>query len=224
VATILTLQVGPAQTHAEVSPANPRGQEWFTGIFKSPVAGPLWLDKINLAEDDQADRINHGGVDKAVLAYGIDRYDYWRSVLPDVAWVNGGFGENFTISEQTEDNVCIGDIYAIGEGENAARVQVSQPRTPCYKLARRWGVKDLTACVQVNGYGGWYLRVLQEGEVVPGMALHLLERPYPQWTIAQVHEVANGDDPEQDLALAACEALSEGWRVWLVKRAQKQAE
>ncbi len=94
------------------------------------------------------DRKHHGGPDKAVLAYAASHYERWRR-HPDLPGIGpGGFGENFTMSQQDEDKVCIGDIYQVGE----AWIQVSQPRLPCWKLDRRWGVKGLARRVGDAGY------------------------------------------------------------------------
>jgi MOSC domain-containing protein YiiM len=114
-----------------------------------------------------------GGVEKAVLAYAAEHYPSWRSPLnlPDLSY--GAFGENFTVANQTEPSICIGDIYDIGE----AQVQASQPRQPCWKLSRRWRIRNLALQVQTTGQTGWYFRVLKEGIVAPGMELVLRDRP-----------------------------------------------
>lgn len=183
---------------------------WTTGFFKEPVEGPVWLGRTNLAGDGQADRENHGGPDKAVLAYSADHYPLWRAELnrPDLPY--GAFGENFTIAGLSEETVCIGDVYAIGE----VRVQVSQPRQPCWKIARRWRIKDLTARVRETGRTGWYLRVLEEGYVEAGLPVALLERPFPRWTVAHATEIMHHrrENPEAAAELAACPFLSAVWR------------
>lgn len=84
-----------------------------------------------------------------------------------------------------EDSVCSGDIYALGD----VRVQVSQPRTPCWKLSRRWQLEDLSAQVEAIARGGWYLKVLVEGAVKAGIPVTLMERPFPQWSVAQAFKV-----------------------------------
>ncbi|HEX8904255.1 MAG TPA: MOSC domain-containing protein, partial [Longimicrobiaceae bacterium] len=114
--------------------------------------------------------------------------------------------ENFTVEGLDEATVCIGDVYAVGE----ARVQVSQPRIPCWKIARRWGIRDLSARVQRTRRTGWYLRVLDEGEVAPGDAITLLERPHPEWTIARANAAiyTRPRDADEILALAAVPALA----------------
>lgn len=200
-----------------------RDRAWESGIFKQPVEGPVWLGRLNLHGDAQADLQNHGGPDRPILAYCAGHYAYWREALPDIAWVYGGFGENLTVTHLNEQEVCIGDVYTIGP----ARVQVSQPRQPCWKLARRWNQTDLTARVQQTGYSGWYMRVLEEGHIEAGMTLDLLERPYPEWTIVRTTAVLRASVRATDVAagegarLAECPALSDDWRGYLTDKARK---
>ena len=213
---IVSLQVGlPADRHY-ANDVDGEGQVWRSGIFKTPVEGAVYLGKENFAGDRQADLKNHGGPDKAVLMYGAGHYDYWRRVLPQLDWVYGGFGENLTVTEMTEDKVALGDVYAIG----SVRIEVSQPRHPCWKLARRWQQKDLAARVQENRFGGWYVRVLQEGSVEAGQKLTLLERPYPEWTISRVFDIIyNLDrDVDESLALAHCPAYAHKMRDSILKK------
>ena len=161
------------------------GKPWRTGFFKKAVTEPVWLGATNLAGDGQADLAHHGGPHKAVCVYPACHYPYWRQTLgmPDLC--GGDFGENFTVEDLAESQVCIGDTWAIGD----ATVQVSQPRQPCWKLARRWDAKDLAVQVQQTGRTGWYFRVLVEGLVQAGMSLSLIERPHPRWTIATANQL-----------------------------------
>jgi len=183
---------------------------WVTGFFKSPVTEQVWLGRTGLAGDGQADGKNHGGPDKAVLAYAADHYPLWHAELNRSDLSYGAFGENFTIAGLSEETVCIGDVFAIGP----VRVQVSQPRQPCWKIARRWRIKDLTARVLSTGRTGWYFRVLVEGYVRPGLPVALIERPFPHWTVARASEVMHRrrDDPAAAAELAACPLLSASWR------------
>ncbi len=182
---------------------------WESGIFKYPVSGPVWLDSLNLAGDGQQDLHNHGGPYRAALAYGAVHYPVWRETLGhDLPY--GAFGENFTVTELTEATVCLGDVYALGE----ARLQVAQPRRPCWKLARRWGIKDLTARVAEKGWGGWYHQVLQTGYVQAGDTYRLLERPYPQYPISLLNDLIaeRHQDRRACAGLAEVEALTPSWR------------
>lgn len=205
--TILSIQVGKPATHGadHISP-----KSWQSGIFKTSVNGRVFLDTLNLEGDGQHDLRNHGGPFRAVLAYGAAHYPVWQAELERDHLPYGSFGENFTISELTEDTVCIGDIYAVGE----ARLQVAQPRWPCWKLARRNGIKDLAARVEAKGWGGWYHKVLQTGYVQAGDTYQLLERPYPDFPILRLNDLIaeRVKDREACRQLAAMPELSLGWR------------
>ena len=213
---IISLQVGLPTERQYDNNSDGEGKVWRSAIFKAPVEGAVYLRKENFDGDRQTDLKNHGGPDKAVLMYAASHYDYWRRVLPHLDWVYGGFGENLTVTDMNEDKVSLGDIYAIGD----VRIEVSQPRHPCWKLARRWQQRDLTARVQRNGFGGWYVRVLEEGSVEAGQKLTLLERPYPEWTISRVFDIIyNLDrDVEESFALAHCPAYARQMRAMILQR------
>ena len=127
--TLLRIHIGRAATRVDEAGDNP----WTSAIVKSPVTGSIRLGSTGLDGDEQADRSVHGGPDKAVLAYSADHYPAWRQELGIEPFEFGAFGENFTVAGLTESTVCVGDDYVIGD----ARVQVSQQRQPCWKLARR---------------------------------------------------------------------------------------
>ena len=205
---LVSLQVGLPERRGVEGSRDPRTTAWTSGIFKEPVEGPVMLRRLNFDGDRQADLEVHGGPDKAVLAYGDGHYPGWREELR-VDMKPGAFGENLTIRGLDEQSVCIGDTYEIGE----ARVQVSQPRLPCWKLARKWGLPDLPARVVKSVRGGWYFRVLREGHVTRGDRVTLIERPFARWTIARVFDAyIHGTDAETAAALADCPLLAEGWR------------
>ena len=182
-----------------------------SAIWKQPVLLPLDLGLEGLAGDQQANRRVHGGRDKAVCVYPAEHAVYWRETLGVPEWGPGAVGENFTVDGQTETSVCLGDIYDVG----TARVQVSQPRSPCQTLARRWQRPDLPKRVVQSGYSGWYLRVLRVGRVESGAALTLVTRPHPAWTIARVNDVSYGLVPsvgaDDVRALAALPELADAW-------------
>lgn len=206
-ATILSIQVGLPAEHGADTISN---KTWESGIFKFPVTGRVWLDELNLAGDGQQDLNNHGGPYRAVLGYGAVHYPVWRDELARADLPYGAFGENLTLSDLTEETVCLGDVYAVGE----TRLQVAQPRQPCWKLARRWGIKDLTARVEARGWGGWYHRVLQTGYIEAGDTYELLERPYPAYPISRLNALLRGREVnvEAFAELAGIAELSPGWR------------
>lgn len=213
---LLSLQVGLPRLLGKPGTNDPSERLWSTGIFKEPVTGPVWLGRTNLTGDGQADLTVHGGPDKAVLVYSAEHYSAWRAELKRDDFTFGAFGENFTIAGLDEDKVCVGDIYEIGE----SRVQVSQPRQPCWKLARKWNLPRLPARVVATGRSGWYLRVLREGHVAVNQPVTLVAREFPNWTIQRVSEIIYNleENREEAARLAQCEALAEGLRCHLAER------
>jgi len=135
-----------------------------TGIFKSPVAGKLKARRLNLDGDEQADLTVHGGPDKAVYAYPIEQYEYWKKAMPERELEWGMFGENLTVSGFNEDSVCIGDRLKIG----TTLFAVTQPRIPCYKLGIRFDDETIIKRFYKSGKWGFYLSVLEEGEIETG--------------------------------------------------------
>ncbi|MBI1760571.1 MAG: MOSC domain-containing protein [Acidobacteria bacterium] len=212
---LLSLQLGKPRTYGDKDAADYYEKKWRTAIFRAPVAGSVWLSRTTLVGDQVANRRFHGGPDKAVNVYPSEHLAHWRVALQlDMQF--GAFGENFSTAGLDESEVCISDVYRIGD----AVLQVSQPRQPCAKLARRWRLKDFAAQVIAAGKTGWYLRVIQEGAVEAGMSIELVERPHPEWTIAAANDVIyrGRQDAAAMQVLAACPALSAAWRDELQKR------
>jgi MOSC domain-containing protein YiiM len=218
VGTIISLQVGQPQTVGSRESSDRFDEAWTTGFFKLPVTAPVWLGTTNLNGDGQADLKNHGGPEKAVNVYPVEHYPYWQQVLGETKFPFGSFGENFTTEGLLETEVYLGDIFEVGE----ALVQVSQPRQPCWKLARRWRKNDLALLVQESGRTGWYFRVIKEGTVQAGSRLILVERPCPEWTVASANDVMHRwtDDIQAAQRLAVCPALAVRWRETLNKRVE----
>lgn len=219
--TVLSIQVGAPREHGSAGAPDPMDRPWTTAFFKEPVMGPVHVGVMGLEGDGQADLRVHGGPEKAVLAYAAAHYPLWREELGLGEMPYGGFGENLTVAGQDEAGVCIGDVYSVG----TARVQVAQPRGPCWKIARRWRVRDLALRVQQTGRTGWYFRVLEEGSVEAGDSLTLLDRPHPEWTIARANAVlyAKPADVAALVALAECVSLTPAKRESLRRWAEDHA-
>lgn len=218
---IQSIQVGlPLSENADS--ATPAQRPWTTGIFKLPVLGPVWLGRHNLQGDGQADLVHHGGADKAVCAYSAEHRPYWQTILPPDQLRGGAFGENFTLEQLTEADVCIGDVFSVG----SAVVQISQPRQPCWKLARRWHIHDLALRLERTGFTGWYFRVLQEGQVDVHQHLQLIDRPCPEWTVAAANRIMHHERKNRAAAerLSLCPFLSSNWQQTMRQRALSQAE
>ena len=167
-------------------------EEVWTGGAKRPVPKAA-LRPLGFDGDGQADTVNHGGVDKAVCVYPFDHYAHWESVF-ERALEPGAFSENLTVSGAVETGVCIGDVFRVGE----AVIQVSQPRTPCGKLAGKNGQRLLTKWVGQTGYTGYYMRVLSEGLVSVGDAFELAEIHPDRIPVAAVNDIVFGRSEDAD--------------------------
>ncbi|NEX77965.1 MOSC domain-containing protein [Bacillus thermocopriae] len=212
--------VGQPKTVGTKDAVHPMDREWTSAIFKEPVKGPVWVGKTGLAGDGQFDLQHHGGPEKAVFAYSVENYTYWQKELGKLEIGPGGMGENFLMENVTEDMISIGDTFQIGE----AVVQVSQPRQPCWKPARRFKIKTFALLIQNTGRTGWYFRVLEEGQVKEEQTFKLVERPCPQWTIQKCNQILHAKNPdfEEMRKLAHCEFLAPGMRETLVTRVEKR--
>lgn len=217
-AILRSIQVGTPKSYGFEDAVDAHDKPWTTGFFKTPIEGPVFVGTKNLADDGQADLKNHGGIDKAVLAYSADHYPKWRDELgvPDMPY--GAFGENLTIAGLSEESVYIGDIFRIG----TVTFEVSQPRQPCWKLARRWRMHELVRLVVHNGRSGWYLRVLEQGWIEAQMPVILIERPNHAWSIARTNEILHHrkTDLALTLELADVPGLADSWVEELRERAQ----
>lgn len=215
------MQVGTPLRYGSPTAERPEERQWESSFFRVPSREPRWLYTTHLAGNEQSDKKNHGQPGQAVLLYAAAHYPRWREELgrPEVG--PGGFGENFTIAGLSEATACIGDTYAIG----AARIRVTGPRYPCWKIERRWGLPGLTARVAATGRTGWYCGVVQEGLVEPDAPVLLLDRPYPQWNVALVNDFGHDRNHDRDTAraLAACPLLAGWWQELVVQRASRQA-
>ena len=202
IGTVQTVQTGV------VAPLGPDGVP--SGFVKRPVAGPVELRRLGLAGDAQADLRVHGGPDKAVYAYAAAHYPTWAADFPQHAGrlEPGVFGENLTLAGLVEADLCAGDIHAIG----TARLQVCQPRQPCFKFALRFEDNRMPRAMVRNGRSGWYYRVLEEGVLQAGDAVRLVGRPHPDLRFTRLIDiVVHGTTSAEELGvLAAAEGVA-GW-------------
>ncbi|WP_028401659.1 MOSC domain-containing protein [Ectobacillus panaciterrae] len=190
-------------------------KEIKTGIFKFQINAPVYLGKLNFNGDGQADLVHHGGVEKAVCVYSYEHYPYWEREL-SCEIVYGAFGENLTVKGMLEKDVCIGDIYKLGE----AVVQVSQPRQPCYKLAKRYNMADLPVRFQNTGYTGFYFRVLKEGWVPEHPSIELIQRHLKGVTIEFANKIMHHakENIEGIHQILEVDELSSNWRQTFTNR------
>jgi MOSC domain-containing protein YiiM len=190
-----------------------------TGIFKEPVNGRVMLRTLNLDGDGQADLIGHGGIYKAAYAYSVENYDNWKRELGGTDFAFGQFGENFTVEGMTEDEIHVGDVFRVGD----ALVEVTQPRVPCYKLGIKMGLSRFEKKFLANCRVGFYLRVLQEGEVGAGDSIDRLKTDPERMTVREICHLLYFDSGNLEGARKALRihALSPGWRQSFEERVTK---
>jgi len=194
----------------EVIGASRWGKPIRSGIVKQPVtATSISLEALNLDGDRQADLRVHGGPDKAVYAYPVEHLPLWNEEL-GTDFGPGTFGENLTTAGWLEDEVRIGDVWAWGQ----ARLQVSQPRSPCYKLATVTGRPDLLKRFVRGGRTGWYLRVLQAATVPVAGPIQVIERHPAGISVLLAHRATLPGvlDRSEVEAVARVDALAADWR------------
>ncbi len=196
-----------------------KGKKIITGIYKTPVEGPIFLNRESVSKDHIADRKVHGGVHKACYLFSAKEYPYWKSLYPQLAWNWGMFGENLTIDSLDEAKVCIGDIYQIGSAE----VEVSQPREPCFKLGIRFDNQEILMQFIERSCPGTYVRVLNEGEVRPGDSMNLKSRPPHELTVKDFFTLlfSKEKDPKILQMALSNEALPEKKRIKLKRYIKK---
>jgi MOSC domain-containing protein YiiM len=206
--TVLVLYAGRAGTLA-----TPTGVV-ETAIAKQPVAGRVRVDAGGLPGDEHVFH-SHGGPDRALCVYPSEHYAHWG------ATVHPAFGENITAAGVLETETRIGELWRIG----TAVVQVSQPRSPCAKVAARLGIPDLVMRARRARFTGLHLRVVEPGELAAGDAIERLERPDHGITVADA-VAARFDaapDPALVAAVLALPALAEEWRVKTAPRLARAA-
>ncbi|WP_027006299.1 MOSC and FAD-binding oxidoreductase domain-containing protein [Conexibacter woesei] len=188
------------------------GETVRTAIWKEPVDGPRMVRRINVDGDDQADRKGHGGEHRAVFVYQIEAYNYWQEQLGRDDFTYGQFGENFTIegSAFADDAVCIGDRWRIGK----ALFEVTQPRVTCFRLGIRMNVPEMAALVVAHHRPGFYLRVIEEGEVQAGDIINKVADGPERLTVADVDALLYLPHRSREKLQRALRipALSEGWK------------
>jgi MOSC domain-containing protein YiiM len=198
-----------------VNVARPRaiqvgGREVKTGIYKEPVTGRVPVRRHNLDGDAQADLRVHGGEHKAVYAYPFEHYPQWEHELGRSGFTPGMFGENLTVSGATEEMICVGDTLRIG----TAVLQVTHPRTPCFKLAHKFGRPQFIKEFLLSGRSGYYLRIVDEGELGAGDAIEFVSRDPQRVTVRGLLGLTDLKEINLDLAARAMqvEALPASWR------------
>ena len=198
----------------------PREVEWkgrkvLTGIFKSPVHARVPVRRLNIDGDGQADPTVHGGPDKAVYAYPSEHYGPWREQLGREL-TPGNFGENLTTEGLLEDAVHIGDEFRVG----TARLVVTQPRLPCFKLGIRFDDPGMVKTFLQARKPGIYFAVLEEGAVGPGDSIERLAEDKSRITVAEMFRLVLDRDPDPAALrrLLGVPSLAAVWKTTLEER------
>jgi ferredoxin-NADP reductase/MOSC domain-containing protein YiiM len=166
--------------------------------------------RLDVDGDAQGDLQGHGGEHRAVLVYQVESYRYWERQLGRGPWDPGQFGENFTVEGLADDEVCIGDRYRIG----GALFEVTQPRVTCFRVGIRMGEPRMAALLVAHRRPGFYLRVIEEGEVGAGDDIVRVARGPEEMTVAEIDELLYLPGHPRDRLERALRipALSAGWQ------------
>jgi len=187
-----------------------QGKAVHTAIWKAPVQGRRMVRRLNIDGDGQGDLAGHGGEHRAVFVYQIASYHYWQSRLGRSDFTYGQFGENFTVEGLSDTEVCIGDRYRIG----GAVFEVTQPRVTCYRVGIRMNEPQMAALLVAHGRPGFYLRVLEEGEVEGGDEVHQVAAGPEHMTVSEINALLYlpGHAKSRLKQALRIPALSAGWR------------
>ncbi|MEQ1956723.1 MOSC and FAD-binding oxidoreductase domain-containing protein [Mesorhizobium sp. CN2-181] len=193
----------------------PRNIRWqdrivHTAVWKAPVAGPCKVRRLNVDGDGQGDLDGHGGEQRAVLVYQVESYRFWQSELGRSDFAYGQFGENFTVDGLPDREVCIGDRYRIGD----ALFEVTQPRVTCYRVGIRMNEPRMASLLVAHGRPGFYMRVLEEGEVQAGDAIVQVAIGPGAMTVSDIDALLymSGHSRDQLERALRIPALSLGWQ------------
>jgi ferredoxin-NADP reductase/MOSC domain-containing protein YiiM len=187
-----------------------RGRTVRTAIFKSPVDDRRRVRRLNVDGDGQADLVGHGGEHRAVYVYDRSAYEHWSEFLGRDDLEPGHFGENFTVEGMPDDEVCVGDRYRIG----GAVFEVTQPRVTCFKVGMRLEEPRMPALLYSHGRPGFYMRVLQEGDVGAGDEIEHIAVGPEAMSVRELSALLYlpGHTPAGLRRALAIPALSDGWR------------
>ena len=187
------------------------GKTIQTGIFKEPVSGTVMLRERNIDGDGQGDLRVHGGTYKAIYGYPFEHYAYWQQELQRDDFAYGQFGENLTVEGMLEEAVHIGDVFQIG---TTVKLQITQPRVPCFKLAYKMGLPEFPKQFLDSQRVGFYFRVLEEGEITAGDAIARIEVASEPMSVTEIVNLRYFDtDNHEKIAQARkLPALSPSWK------------
>ena len=196
----------------------------LSAINKQPVDGSVMVRRLNLDGDAQGDPRVHGGPDAAIYVYASDDYPFWAEQLKRQIPNYGWFGENLTVEGASSEVMCFGDVWRVGE----ALLQVTTPRSPCYKLDHKMGIRYFAARFRRSGRIGFYNRVLEEGLVHAGDAATLVQSHPARVSIRLISDARHADhvsieDVQRVLALDNLPREQRGYATKRLARIQRKA-
>lgn len=211
---VLFLRVGKIE---EVSNLN----KTITSAINKKNISSSYLTKIGFSDDEQANKKYHGGENKAVLFFSTTTYEKIQQELNTILdyETTSLLGENILVKELNEENVCVGDVYKLGE----AIIQVTQPREPCNSLSINSNNPNMLKCVYENGYTGWYAKVLEEGDLKVSDEISLINRVHPKLTISYLNKVIKEPKkfPAEIESIKECSELGTPFKEEILKRFNK---
>lgn len=187
------------------------GKTIRTGIFKEPVSGTVMLREKNIDGDGQGDLRVHGGTYKAIYGYPFEHYTHWQQELQRDDLTYGQFGENLTLEGLLEEKVRIGDVFQIG---STVKLQITQPRVPCFKLAYKMGLPEFPKQFLESRRVGFYFRVLEEGEITAGDTIACVETASESMSVTEIVNLRyfDRDNHEKVAQARKLRALSPSWK------------
>lgn len=199
------IQVGQVRTQIDDT-----GQPWETAIYKHAVTAPIEVTTMGLVSDERTGY----DADRALCCQSVDNYRFWNAYFR-TDFPLGTFGENLVLDGYQDDSICIGDVIRCG----TALMQITQPRTPCYKQAKKIGVPSFVKLIEQTHRRGFLLRVLEPGVIQVGDAFKTVERPYPEAPLLYVNRVFFGQPDQETLHwLSELEPFAHDWREKAAKR------
>ena len=213
ISNVLYIKVGKVST----TKIENKRSELVSGIKKYPVL-KAYLTKTGFREDEQGDLLHHGGENKALFLFSAITYEKINSHFDNVFDITNMayFGENLILSNICEKDICIGDILKIGQ----TKVQVTQPRQPCWKLSANTNQKDMTNFIFNSGLTGWYAKVLEEGFICQNDEVILEKRVNSNLSIKKLNELIINPMSDESLTIEAlnCKELGKAFFESLSKR------
>ena len=214
IAKVLFIKIGKVTTRTL---ENNKRKELISGIRKTPV-NKSFLTKTGFLDDEQGDLKHHGGENKALFLFSKKTYEQINKQLKTDFKIDGvaHFGENIILSDITEKDICIGDIYQLGE----SKIQITQPRQPCWKLSANTNKKEMTKFIFQSGLTGWYAKVLNEGFINVDDELILEKREFANLTIEKLNKLIINPLYDEELTKEAlsCKELGKPFYKSLLQR------